>query len=519
MATNTDGSKNVGSAVLYEATLTILEIEADEGLRVLAINLLGKFLGNRDNNIRYVALNTLNKVAFTDPAVQRHRDVVLSCLTDGDISIRRRALELSYALINEQNIRIIMRELLAFLEVADNEFKQNLTSQIYVAAERYGANKRYQIDTVLRVLETAGNFVREEILSAFIRLVAHTSELQAYTAQRLYSALQKDMSQESLTLAGVWIIGEFGDILLQDGNTLEDGTQITDTDIVSLFEMVLSSPYVNSLIRQFTLTALSKLAVRFAEVNSPTASAQQDRIRELLSTFTASSDLEIQQRSVEFGQLFTHGELIGGVLEHMPAPEIKPTIMGGTVSEKKPVGSTRQDKDSLVDLMGDEPVSGNGSSSTVSQPQATQDLLADIFGGGASLSSGSAPISGAGGSAKPNTTMDDIMGLFGNSTSTPPPQAQQQQPQQPSVSSTSINPLANLSSSSSTVGPKPSLQSYTAYEKNGLKITLTPKTSPTQPGMVQILAKFTAEDEALEGVNFQAAVPKVSVSQRVCFSR
>ena len=75
-------------------------------------------MSNRDNNIRYVALNTLTKVVTIEPtAVQRHRNTILDCLRDPDVSIRRRALELSFTLINESNVRVLVRELLSFLEV------------------------------------------------------------------------------------------------------------------------------------------------------------------------------------------------------------------------------------------------------------------------------------------------------------------------------------------------------------------------------------------------------------------
>lgn len=64
--------------------------------------------------------------------------------------------------------------------------------------------------------------MREEILSAFIRLVAYTPELQAYTASKLYTALRADISQESLTLSATWVIGEYSEVILEGGLVDED---------------------------------------------------------------------------------------------------------------------------------------------------------------------------------------------------------------------------------------------------------------------------------------------------------
>ncbi|KAI0272787.1 Adaptor protein complex AP-1 gamma subunit [Gloeopeniophorella convolvens] len=508
VATNTDSTKNVGNSILYETVLTVLDIEAeaDSGLRVMAINILGKFLSNRDNNIRYVALNTLNKVVLINTdAVQRHRNTILDCLRDGDISIRRRALELSYALINEQNVRILTRELLAFLEVADNEFKLGMTTQISLAAERFAPNKRWHIDTFLRVLKLAGNYVKEEILSAFIRLVAHTPELQGYTASRLYNALHSDISQESLTLAATWVLGEYSEILIEGGLVDEEKTTpVTDVEIIDLILSILDSPYTNHLTRQFVFASITKIASR-----PTTSSAQQERIAAILAGYTTNPELELQQRAVEFASLFSLGELRVGVLERMPPPELKATVTG-VVSENKPVGSTKTGKD--ADLLGDDmSVSSEPAVAVPGGHKTNEDLLAEIFGG----SSATSTTSPTPASQPQKSTANDILSLFDSpAPSTPTPQAAT-----PSAAS-----LFDLVSTPSPAAPPPKpaapkLPSYTAYSKNDLLISLTPQRSTTNPGVIDILARFQAKGTAATGLNFQVAVPKTQQLQMQPMSR
>jgi AP-1 complex subunit gamma-1 len=170
------------------------------------------------------------------------------------------------------------------------------------------------------------------------------------------------------------------------------------------------------------------------------------------------------------------------------------------------VGSTRADKESLVDLLDGESDNANATETALGSSANTQDLLADIFG---DTPSGSSPIT----SRNPNAAVDDIMSLFGEkekastpgtALSTTPSRIEQRVELTPRPSVRPSTPNTNDPQ------PRASLPIYTAYDRNGLNITLTPKVNPAQPGMIQIMVRFTSTiSETLQAVNFQAAVPKV----------
>ncbi|CAD6585415.1 MAG: clathrin associated protein complex large subunit [Alectoria sarmentosa] len=498
VSTNTDSAKNVGNSILYESVLTILDIEADSGLRVLGVNILGKFLTNKDNNIRYVALNTLIKVVAVEPnAVQRHRNTILECLRDPDISIRRRALDLSFTLINEGNVRVLIRELLAFLEVADNEFKPIMTSQIGVAADRFAPNKRWHVDTMLRVLKLAGNYVKEQILSSFVRLIATTPDLQTYSVQKLYAGLKDDITQEGLTLAGTWVIGEYGDSLLRGGQYEEEELvkEVRESEVVDLFETILSSAYSTQIVAEYIITSAMKLTSRLKDPS------QIDRIRRLLSNRTSDLSIEIQQRAVEYGNLFAYDDIRRGVLERMPPPEIREEqrVLGeATPKQKKAAAKARKpakqtEQDMLLDLMGGSDPPAADMNVALNGTQNNADLLADILGGGPSISSAPTRVA--------SSNNNGIMDLFSsqsptNGLSSPPPQQ-------------STSASNDLFSSMTTPPPQPSAsaQTHTAYQKNDMLLTIQVQRSA---GVAQVLARFrnTSNFSRFSGVGLQAAVPK-----------
>ena len=512
VATNTDSSKNVGNSILYEAVLTILDIEADSGLRVLGVNILGKFLANKDNNIRYVALNTLIKVVAVEPnAVQRHRNTILDCLRDPDISIRRRALDLSFTLINAQNVSLLIRELLAFLEVADNEFKPVMTSQIGIAADRYAPNKRWHVDTMLRVLKLAGNYVKEQILSSFVRLIATTPDQQTYCVQKLYASLKEDITQEGLTLAGAWVIGEYGDALLRGGG-YEDpelAQKVEESELVDLFMTILNSAYASQIVTEYIVTSAMKLTARMQNPR------EIERIRRMLNDRTADLNVEIQQRSVEYGNLFNYDTIRRGVLERMPAPEIREDqrVFGEpakkTAKGRKAQPAKQMRADDLLDLMGGGDVEPTPQTNGTSQDNAN--LLADILGG-------SAPPPAP--AQQSRAGAQDIMGLFGNNSagsgvSSPAP------PQRPS---SGLDDLLGMGGSGGgPTAPPPPQEQFggaisQAYSKNDLSLSLQVQRSAAG---AQVTARFQNDSnfERFTGVGLQAAVPRSQKLQLAAISK
>lgn len=341
VATNTETSKNAGNAILYECVQTIMAIESEDSLRVLAVNILGRFLLNRDNNIRYVALNTLAKciVAGRDElatgadnansaasALQRHRTTVVDCLKDPDVSIRQRALELIYHLVNDENVEDLTAELLNYLVLCPREHRGGICTRILRVVDRFSPEDRWRVDTLITMLTIAGRETSREVQSATIVYISRSSEdLQAYATHKLLKAIRDDDgTQRGLLTVGVWCIGEYGDLLL-NSYTYTATTRATaeaanvavpisfmaldPATIVATVEEVTMKHSCPPEVKERALTCYAKLSDRFANQGD---SATVAKLQGLLKKHKGNHSLEMQLRSCEYDALLNTAKGIAG---------------------------------------------------------------------------------------------------------------------------------------------------------------------------------------------------------------
>lgn len=427
ISTSTDPAKNVGHAVLYEAAVTIMNIESDSALRTMAINILGRLLSNThssDNNLRYVALTLLNKIISAGSeglsAVQRHRAVILDCLHDPDVSIRRRAVDLAVALCSSDTIRNVTNELLELLEQQqlrtltatsdEAELRQSIVTRLAIAVAQFAPSAKWYVDTMIRLLshiDSGGTLPyatmvsrKEEIVSTFVRIINNTRELHRYASESLYRAvvlgettiasLSADTPPlritEAMVQATVWCIGEFGDLLV--------GMRLAgDEQLVLLLEQWATDPAgalgtePSSACLGYIISALGKLSNRLAARGKLIASISR-ALNSIADLRVNNHDLHYRAREMEV--LVNNTTLRTTLLAKMPADAAGDRL--GHVSSGK-VGSRLASAAAVGGALSD------GATSPLGTPQVSptsEALFAELatlsLDGATSVDTGASPL-------------------------------------------------------------------------------------------------------------------------------
>jgi AP-3 complex subunit delta-1 len=308
----------------------------------LCANTLRDFVEEKDQNLKYLGLVGFSSLMQSHPKVlsaPTYRPLILTCLSDEDVTIRSRALGLLPGMASRKNLMELVKQLLQHVEYANGTYKLDLVAKIVemCSGEKYALlqNFSWYLDTLfqlghIRGLETHAEMLRSQVSDVALRVLP----VRAYAVKRSLEILLEGEQRDIFSTSNVssnskkavdgdngrgrhimrdilpslaWIVGEYSDLF-------PDAISI-DKDAVYIYNNNSQGPY-HSVIQAITVPSSSiklppstqKVYVQAAlKVFAAAAGNAQISDAELeaccttlttnLQIFMQSTDVEVQERS------------------------------------------------------------------------------------------------------------------------------------------------------------------------------------------------------------------------------
>ncbi|CEP12565.1 hypothetical protein [Parasitella parasitica] len=307
---------NAQNAVLFEAINLAIHLDSNSGLCAQAAALLGRFISSKETNVRYLGLETMAHLAACVDSlepIKRHQETILLSLRDKDISVRRRGLDLLYSMCDTSNAKIVVSELLRYLQVADYAMREEMVLKIAILAEKFASSYSWYVDIILQLISAAGEQVGEEVWFRVVQIVTNNEELQEYAAKTVLNYLGSPQYNETMVKVGGYILGEFGHLI----------ANIAGCSPIEQFRAVHAKFNLCSLqTRALLLTTYVKFVNLFPEIKG--------QVLPVLNQYRYVLDAELQQRACEYFSISTlpTDNMLQTVCEEMPPfPERESTLL------------------------------------------------------------------------------------------------------------------------------------------------------------------------------------------------
>lgn len=358
---STETRRNTGRAVLYQAVDTIVAISQKPSLRGLASNQVGRLLSMNDPNVLYSALSSFARVLYSERtvinrgsadsmALQRYKSQIVKCLDHKDPSIRRRALDVISALIDEKNVETLIPEILAYVKLADAEFRTELVAKIYSASQRFAPTPEWNFDTILSMLVSSGNYISADIIASFCELISSSPKLQIHAVSKLSDVISSNADNQNLVQVAAFVLGEFAR---------------EDNGIIDSFKQIVIIPQTSVETKLYVIMALAKVAIRLGK---------RQEVIDILADLSTNNNLEVQQRSGEMIRLILQEKLSLSVLAPLTTgSEVVTEESINIVENEKPESEDSEVDDLLLLVMDD-------AGPSKPSPPISSNLIDDLLG-------------------------------------------------------------------------------------------------------------------------------------------
>lgn len=297
---------NAQNAILFEAINLAIQLDTESAVVAKAAVLLGRFILSRETNVRYLGLDTMAHLAACAESlepIKMHQNTIILSLRDKDISVRRRGVDLLYSMCDVTNAKVIVSELLKYMQVADYALREEMVLKIAILTEKFATEYSWYVDTILQLISSAGDHVSEEVWYRVIQIVVNNEDVQEYAATKVLEHLKSSTCHENMIKVGGYILGEFGHLIANNPGA---------SPIEQFHTLHSRSHLCSQATRALLLSTYVKWLNLFPEI--------REQILYVLNRYRHVLDAELQQRACEYVALaeLPDDDLLQAVCDEMP---------------------------------------------------------------------------------------------------------------------------------------------------------------------------------------------------------
>lgn len=319
-------------SLLYEAVYTITLClpycrKADGSMPANApriVQLCGStlkdFCADKDQNLKYLGLVGFSTLRQSHPkclAESDARPLILACLSDEDVTIRTRALDLLPGMTSRKNLQELVAQLLKHVDAASGQYKKDLVLKIIelCSADKYALLQDFSwyLDILLKLSyvspEDMGVLLEKQITDVALRVLP----VRAYAVQECTKVLiQKTdvMILPQVLPAIAWIVGEYA-FLTEDDHFQDIVLALTAPSNVSKLKLSTQSVYIQAALKVFAVAAAGR--AKSDELLGCVATLSTN-----LPIYLQSLDVEVQERAFTGLYLMQAYKLASSELERPP---------------------------------------------------------------------------------------------------------------------------------------------------------------------------------------------------------
>ncbi|KAI9209645.1 Adaptor protein complex AP-3 delta subunit [Polychytrium aggregatum] len=373
-------------SLLYECILTVInggmiggpgsgtENEAqDNALTDLCIEKIKLLIEDRDQNLKYLGLYALAKLLPIRPqAVLEHKDIVIACLDDSDVSIRYRALDLISGMVTKGNLINIVKKLQGQLTLLDHPFSgqfgetegRSRGSKAAVTDAKYErevinkivkicsqnmyeniTNFEWYIGVLARLAYVQSQSIGELLAKELIDVTVRVRNVRQFAVNCMVTLLADKILLETATdentnvgvlSAAAWICGEYSSLLSSPPTVLHN---LLDPAVLRLPHEI-QAVYVHNILKIYTSWSRS---LDTAQVSHEDFVSLTGAVVAGLKEFSTSLDLEVQERATMSLVILSDIDL-GAATDEWAIPPILTEVSSLFAAELNPVAPRAQRK-------------------------------------------------------------------------------------------------------------------------------------------------------------------------------